>query len=67
MNACLKATAGPRPFENLAKDCRGDVALEYIALVATIALPAIAAFVAVGKAIVDDYTTLQNILVLPLP
>jgi len=36
-------------------------------LLGTIALPAIAGFVAVGKLIVDNYTTMQNILILPLP
>lgn len=54
-------------FRALLADARGDAAVEYIALIGTIALPAIAAFTAAGKAIVHDYTTLQNILSMPLP
>jgi Flp pilus assembly pilin Flp len=51
----------------LVRQARGDAAVEYLFLIGTIALPAIAAFVAVGKVIVDTYTTMQNILILPLP
>lgn len=54
-------------FRALVADARGDVAVEYIALIGTIALPAIVAFTAAGKAIVRDYTILQNILSMPLP
>lgn len=46
---------------------RGDAAVEYLFLVGTIALPAIAAFVTVGKSIVSAYVTMQNVLALPLP
>ena len=52
---------------NLTRATRGDAAVEYLFLIGTIALPAIAAFLAVGKAIVEDYTTMQNLLILPLP
>jgi Flp pilus assembly pilin Flp len=59
----------PRPgtVADLARESRGDAAVEYLFLIGTIALPAIAAFLAVGKVIVDNYTTMQNILILPLP
>jgi len=51
----------------IARETRGDAAVEYLVLIGTIALPLIAAFVAVGKVIVDNYTLMQNILILPLP
>lgn len=54
-------------FPALLADARGDAAVEYIALIGTIALPAIVAFTAAGKAIVREYTILQNILSMPLP
>jgi Flp pilus assembly pilin Flp len=56
-----------RNFAGLARQTGGDAAVEYLFLIGTIALPAIAAFLAVGKVIVDTYTTMQNILILPLP
>jgi Flp pilus assembly pilin Flp len=55
------------PTARSALDSRGDAAVEYLFLIGTIALPAIAAFVAVGKVIVENYMTMQNILILPLP
>lgn len=57
----------PRCQASIARATRGDAAVEYVFLLGTIALPAIAGFVAVGKLIVDNYTTMQNILILPLP
>jgi Flp pilus assembly pilin Flp len=57
----------PRTVATLARESRGDAAVEYLFLIGTIALPAIAAFLAVGKVIVDNYTTMQNVLILPLP
>jgi Flp pilus assembly pilin Flp len=60
----------PRPLRAAAclkRETQGDAAVEYLFLIGTVALPAIAAFVAVGKVIVDNYTTMQNILILPLP
>jgi len=57
----------PRTAVGLARETHGDAAVEYLFLIGTIALPAIAAFIAVGKVIVDNYTTMQNILILPLP
>ena len=56
----------PRP-RSILHEVQGDAAVEYLFLVGTIALPAIVAFVAVGRAIVNSYTTMQNILILPLP
>jgi len=56
-----------RTGAKIARETRGDAAVEYLFLLGTIALPAIAAFLAVGKVIVDNYTTMQNILILPLP
>lgn len=53
--------------ERLVRETRGDAAVEYLFLIGTIALPAIAAFLAVGASIVDAYTTMQNILMVPLP
>jgi len=61
---------GPNPRRteaSIARATQGDAAVEYLFLLGTIALPAIAAFLAVGKLIVDNYTTMQNILILPLP
>ncbi|HKO49126.1 MAG TPA: hypothetical protein VJV79_15445 [Polyangiaceae bacterium] len=60
-------SSAPRTAAGIARETRGDAAVEYLFLIGTIALPAIAAFVAVGKVIVDNYTTMQNILILPLP
>jgi Flp pilus assembly pilin Flp len=57
----------PRSVTRIARETRGDAAVEYLVLIGTIALPLIAAFVAVGKVIVDNYTLMQNILILPLP
>jgi len=56
-----------RSLAKLLRETRGDVAVEYLVLVGAIALPAIAAFIAVGKVILDQYTTLQNTLILPVP
>ena len=60
-------SSASRSAAGFARETRGDAAVEYLFLIGTIALPVIAAFVAVGKVIVDNYTTMQNILVLPLP
>lgn len=57
----------PSSEASIARNTRGDAAVEYLFLIGTIALPAIAGFLAVGKLIVDNYTTMQNILILPLP
>jgi hypothetical protein len=61
--------SNPRPGRalSIARATRGDAAVEYLFLIGTIALPAIAAFVAVGQVIVEHYSTMQNILILPLP
>ncbi|HET7538725.1 MAG TPA: hypothetical protein VFK05_02600 [Polyangiaceae bacterium] len=61
------SNSAPAISASITRETRGDAAVEYLFLIGTIALPAIAAFVAVGKVIVDTYTTMQNILILPLP
>ncbi len=63
----LWSARGARCARDLVRDARGDAAVEYLFLVATIALPAIAAFAAVGKAIVENYATMQSVLLLPVP
>ena len=49
------------------RDRRGTVAIEYIAIVGTIALLAIPAAIAVGKALVDSFGITREMLFYPVP
>jgi Flp pilus assembly pilin Flp len=48
-------------------DTRANVSVEYIVLVATIAIVSIPAAAVTGKAIVESYTITRDILFYPVP
>ncbi len=51
----------------LLRDTRGGVAVEYIVIVGTVALFAIPASVAVGKALVESFGITREMLFFPVP
>lgn len=55
------------PREGIVKDQVGDVLVEYVLLFGVVALPLIPALIAAGVAVVQNFESTRNLVLLPMP